>query len=100
MHHAITKEEIKRVHRTTLREGHASRPLKVLLADERNLVPAAHVCHGSHHAASQRYRLDMLPDSVFEFAAEVLRERAHGYLRRRYAGEDARLDALELEVVA
>lgn len=99
-HHVVTKEEIKRVHRTTLREGHASRPLKVLLADERNLVPAAHVCHGSHHAASQRYRLDMLPDSVFEFASELLGIRAHAWLARRYQGEDARLDALELEAVA
>lgn len=99
-HHAITKEEIKRVHRSAVREGRVTRPLKVLLDDERNLVPAAHTCHGSHHAASQRYRLEALPDSVFEFAAEVLGIRAHAYLTRHYAGEDARLDALLAEAVA
>lgn len=66
-----------------------------LLDDERNLVPVARVCHGSHHARSQPYTLAMLPDSVYEFAVEVMGpEKAYNYLERRYAGEDARLDAL------
>lgn len=71
-----------------------------LLDDERNLVPVAFRCHGNHHAASKRYLLHMLPDSVFEFAAEVLGPgKAFNYLRRRYDGQDPRLDAL-LEGVA
>jgi hypothetical protein len=101
LHHCVTKQEITRVHRTLTHEGKATRPLKVMLDDERNLVPVAFVCHGSHHAASQRYELGMLPDSVFEFAAEVLGRRAFGVLRRCYVGEDSRLDALlAVEAVA
>ena len=68
--------------------------------DPRNLVPVANNCHWGHHNASCRYELRMLPDSVFEFAAEVLGPgKAFNYLQRRYAGEDPRLDAL-LEGVA
>jgi hypothetical protein len=101
MHHCVTRQELTRVYRTARSRGHATRPLKAILADERNLVPVAFVCHGSHHAASQRYELAMLPDSVFVFAAEVLGDRAYGYLSRFYTGEDARLDALlEIEAVA
>lgn len=94
LHHCITRQELARVHRSAGRGDRALPPLKVLVADRRNLVPAAMICHGSHHARSQPYRLDMLPDSVFEFAAEVLGIRAHAYLERHYQGEDARLDAL------
>jgi len=98
-HHCLTEQELRRV----VFAGRSSRmalpapdrdTLARLVSDPRNLVDAASTCHGSHHAASQRYSLAMLPDSVFEFAAEVLGERAHGWLRRRYVGEDARLDAL------
>jgi len=99
LHHVTYQQELTRVYRTARREGRATRPLKAILGDERNLVPAAHLCHGSHHARSQPYRLDMLPDSAYEFAAEVLGVRAHDWLARRYVGQDARLDAL-LEMVA
>lgn len=94
LHHCITRQELTRVHRSAGRGARALPPLKVLLADRRNLVTVAFACHGSHHARSQTYRLDMLPNSVFEFAEEILGERAHSYLARHYVGEDARLDAL------
>jgi hypothetical protein len=102
LHHICYAAELTKIHRTCIRDGKATRPLKVLLADERNLAAAAFICHGSHHAASQRYRLWMLPDSAFEFAAEVMgAERAHDWLARRYGGEDPRLDALlAIEAVA
>lgn len=64
--------------------------------DPRNALTLCAWCHSGHHGG-RRARvlpLSVLPDSVFEFAAEVLGERAHGWLRRRYVGEDARLDAL------
>lgn len=67
-------------------------------ADPRNLVVVALVCHGRHHSGadgSWRYPLGLLPDSVFEFGVEVFGPgRAFEYLRRRYRGEDPRLDAL------
>jgi hypothetical protein len=75
----------------------AARPadLKAAIADERNLVPVAFRCHANHHARSRPYALSMLPDSVFEFAAELLGPgKAYNRLRRVYVGEDARLDAL------
>jgi hypothetical protein len=69
--------------------------------DRRNLVPMALVCHGAHHSGSRRLSLHVLPGPVFEFAAAALgRERAYNYLRRRYDGNDPRLDALLEEVAA
>lgn len=63
--------------------------------DPRNLVPVAHNCHGGHHSGARRFRLSRLPDSVFEYAAELMgADRAALYLGRYYAGSDPRLDAL------
>lgn len=64
------------------------------LNDPRNLVPIAFDCHLAHHGASKRLPLSVLPDGVFEFAAELMGPGAHGYLSRYYAGSDPRLDAL------
>jgi hypothetical protein len=94
-HHCLTAQEIRRADCARGRGARALPPLKELLADERNLVPVAFTCHGSHHARSQPYELWMLPNSVFEFTAEVLgSDRAYNWLGRHYRGEDARLDAL------
>lgn len=82
------------VYRQHLRNAKSKRTAKDLEADERNLVPVAFACHGNHHSRSKPYGLAMLPDSVFEFAAEVLGTRASNYLRRRYTGDDPRLEAM------
>jgi hypothetical protein len=69
--------------------------LKRVVRDDRNLVPVAHRCHGRHHSRAAVYPLAIVPDSVFEFAVEVMgASRAFNYLERRYAGDDPRLDAL------
>lgn len=98
-HHVIYRQELQRVASERgdgrLPGGWGKGRWGELVKDPRNLIPVAHQCHGNHHAASCRYRLVILPDSVFEFAAEVLGAgRALNYLRRRYDGEDQRLDAL------
>lgn len=62
--------------------------------DARNLVPVAFDCHGAHHSGAKRLLVSMLPDSVFEFAGELMGEAAAGYLARYYRGSDPRLDAL------
>lgn len=88
-HHAVTRQELRHIARA------AKRGFGDLISDPRNLVDVAFTCHMSHHARSQTYELTMLPDSVFEFAAEVMGPgRAFNWLRRSYAGEDTRLDAL------
>lgn len=52
-------------------------------------------CHERHHGRSRVIALSKLPDSAFEFAAELLGPgRAYNDLRRHYAGEDPRLQAL------
>ena len=91
-HHAIYVQELRRIHNH--RQNRV--PWLDLLMDTRNLLPVARLCHGRHHSGRERYELRMLPDSVYEFAAEVLGARAHAYLNRRYAGLDPRLDALLL----
>lgn len=64
--------------------------------DRRNLVAMSSGCHfGSQHNRTAPLPLVKLPDSVFEFAVEVLGHGpAYNALRRDYAGEDPRLDAL------
>jgi hypothetical protein len=64
------------------------------VTDARNLVPVAFSCHGAHHGRSRPFELRMLPDSVFEFARELLGAYGADYLRRRYAGDDPRLNGL------
>lgn len=75
--------------------GLAERSLRVILADGRNLVDVAFFCHGQHHAGARRLLLEMLPDSVFEFAEGMLGVgAAYNYLRRYYDGADPRLERL------
>jgi hypothetical protein len=50
-------------------------------------------CHyGTAHTG--KLKLSCLRDENYAFAAELLGSAAHNYLRRRYAGEDPRLDEL------
>ena len=63
--------------------------------DTRNLVPTCFRCHERHHTRTCVFSLGLLPDSVFEFAVEVLGAGpAYERLRRTYRGEDRRLQAL------
>jgi integrase len=80
LHHAVYRQHVTR-HGGDLR-------------DPRNLVPVAFTCHGGHHSGAARLRLSRLPDAVFDFAAELMGAAAYDYLRRRYAGEDPRLNGL------
>lgn len=80
-HHAVVESLVKR-HGGDLRDG-------------RNLVPLAVRCHLNHHARARPLPLAVLPDSVFEFARELLGAGpAWSYLGRVYTGRDPRLDAL------
>lgn len=99
-HHAVYQQQLRKVVREEHRKAGGLGPPDViremtLVNDSRNLVPVGPKCHAAHHGRSRVLALRMLPDSVFEFAAEVLGAgAAYEYLRRRYEGEDERLDAL------
>lgn len=79
-HHVVERQELKR------RKGDAS--------DARNGVFLCFRCHGDVTSASRRLTLAALPDSVFEFAWELMGPAATVYLRRYHDGEDERLDRL------
>lgn len=64
------------------------------VADDRNLVWVCFQCHGAHHGRSAPLELGMLPDSVFAFAFDLLGPASFDYMRRRYSGDDPRLEAL------
>jgi hypothetical protein len=65
--------------------------------DVRNRLPVARWRHTQHHSGELPLLVSDLPDSVFEFAVELIgADRAWSYLRARYAGPDPRLDALLL----
>lgn len=85
-HHAVYRQHLR------FYGGHAK--------DARNLVPVAFDCHSAHHNGSKRFRLHMLPDSVFEFAAELMGPgAAYEYLKRHYDGSDMRLELLLAKTV-
>lgn len=80
-HHAVYVQELRR--------------LGGSVKDRRNLVGVAYDCHGAHHARVRPLAAHVLPDSVFEFAYELMGAgAAYEYLRRRYSGGDPRLEEL------
>ncbi len=88
-HHVIYQQELRW---WSERDGTRFRRLR---KDRRNIVLLAFGCHADHHSGKARLRLGQLPDSVFEFAGETMGAGpAYEYLRRRYAGDDPRLEAL------
>jgi hypothetical protein len=92
-HHVIYEQHLRPLTRPEAR--------RTLLRDARNLVPVAWDCHAAHHQRGRPFPLAALPDSVYEFAEETLGVGpAYEYLRRRYAGPDARLDGLLVRCTA
>lgn len=88
-HHVVTRQELRRLARAL------GRSYAQLARDPRNLVWITNGCHAGHHAACPRLRLHMLPDSVFEFAVEVMGAGpAYAYLGRYYMGSDVRHERL------
>jgi hypothetical protein len=69
------------------------RRLKLPLWDPANALRLCWDCHALHHAPSSRLPLSVLREENIGYAFEVLGARAYDYLRRRYTGEDRRLDA-------
>ena len=66
-----------------------------LMWDIRNRMVLDQECHEKHHNRSRVIPLATLPDSAYEYAADLLGpEKAFEYLRRRYAGDDPKLDPL------
>lgn len=89
MHHCLYRQELRRLAKEQ------DVPFSRLASDRRGLVAASRRCHDNHHARIRPYELSMLPDSVYEFAAEVMGDGpAYVYLSRRYRGGDDRLDLL------
>jgi hypothetical protein len=67
--------------------------------DVRNGVTVCVRCHNSHHRrGSKVIPLVVLPDAAIAFAREIFGPgKASAYLRKRYAGDDPRLDRLDAE---
>lgn len=60
--------------------------------DARDGLPVCRTCHEAHHNGSKRLPLHLLPTVSLEFAFEQLGAYAYDYLRRRYSGDDERLE--------
>lgn len=69
------------------------------LYDRMNLMELCVDCHFGHHNRSKVIPLMMLSDDHLEYAFAKLGAFAYDYLKRRYAGEDPRLE-LRLEEAA
>jgi hypothetical protein len=99
LHHVVYEQELMRRY---AQGRHRDGPTRSSLRkDQRNLVPVCKRCHERHHSRFSPLFLLQLPDSVFEFATEVMGPgAAYEYLSRRYRGTDPRLSALLEESAA
>ncbi len=90
-HHAIYRQHLRRV----ARSKDATRSFTSLIDDNRNKVWVHPACHGLQHNRQRPLSLACLPDSVYEFALEVLgANTAYSLLSRAYDGGDDRLERL------
>jgi hypothetical protein len=77
------------------------RRLGLPLWDPDNALRLCRRCHALHHAPASKLTLSILRDENISYAFGVLGPRAYDYLRRRYTGQDRRLDAaLNLSIAA
>lgn len=60
--------------------------------DHANLMALCVDCHFNHHNGSKRIPLSLLTEENLEYAFNILGAYAYDWLRRRYAGEDLRLE--------
>lgn len=80
-HHVVYEQKVRR-------EGGA-------VWDPRNALTLCDLCHTSHHRrGSKVVPLSALTDGNYAFAVELLGAAAFDYLRRRYVGDDPRLDRI------
>lgn len=99
-HHVCYRQHLRRVARAQGIRGWEKR-YKKLIEDPRNLVWIGWRCHAEHHNRARVLTLDLLPDSVFEFASETFGpDLAYSTLSRYYAGTDHRLQAFINQEVA
>jgi cytochrome c553 len=104
-HHVIYRQELRHVGAEWRERGGDWKSVDAMkkkwLADDRNLIPLCQRCHERHHTRFEVLPIHVLPDSVFEFAAELMGAgAAYEYLKRRYTGMDRRLSALLEDVAA
>lgn len=62
--------------------------------DPRNALRLCPACHHRHTVRADPLPLTCLTDENFHYAFDLLGEKAEGYLRTHYAGEDPRLERL------
>jgi hypothetical protein len=77
-HHVVYEQEVKRL------GGDVN--------DVRNALRLCPDCHANHHGRSRPIKLTQLTDANYEFAFELMGERAADYLRQKYDGDDPRLE--------
>jgi hypothetical protein len=69
------------------------RRLGLPLWDPDNALRLCWRCHALHHAPASKLALSILRDENISYAFRVLGPRGYDYLRRRYTGQDRRLEA-------
>lgn len=83
-HHVIYRQELQKMGITDI----------TVLWDKRNALRLCPDCHMNHHNL-HHVKLKCLTDANYEFAFEILGDRAGDYLRQHYDGDDPRLDKWE-----
>jgi hypothetical protein len=90
-HHVVYEQKLNEVADSRGFEN-PSTERRQLVFNVENAFAICFDCHHAHHHASRRIPLYLLSDSNLVFAFRELGAHAYDYLRRRYAGEDERLE--------
>lgn len=92
-HHVVERQELRRRGLPEWDTRNALRLCQILGAVGGN-------CHSGQSTGLRRVRLDQLRDENLEYAFEALGAFAYFYLRRRYVGEDSRVEAAYMQASA
>lgn len=80
-HHVVYEQHVERMGGDTWDPG--------------NALGVCFDCHGTHHKQIKKLPISCLHNRNFDFAYELMGLSASDYLRRRYAGDDPRIEGWE-----
>lgn len=96
-HHVVYEQELRRRWDSDPAVRERWPRYQLLKGDPRNLVDICfnhHTGREGHHSGGEKaILLERLPDEAIEFAFDLLGGYAYDYLKRRYRGDDPRLES-------
>lgn len=91
-HHVVYEQELQRRWDSDPKVRETYPRYSLLKGDVRNLVDMCQPHHFDHHGGSFKIEVVQLSDDALTFSFEILGPYAYDYIKRRYRGDDPRLE--------